>query len=109
MVYINNIYTGLLVFPFIAALFTLPYAVYQYNKHGLVSKYRTLIIAGWLMNGRFAFIVDAMILLLVFISRIYFIIYFINVVLRKGKLMPHDKLSGTLYMATDILGEENCK
>ena len=61
-----------------------------------------LIIAGWLMNGRFAFIVDVMIILLVFISRIYFIIYFINVVLRKGKLMPHDKLSGTLYMATDI-------
>ena len=32
------------MFPFIAAVFTLPYAVYQYNKHGSVSKYRTLII-----------------------------------------------------------------
>ena len=28
MVYINSIYTGLIVFPFIAAVFTLPYAVY---------------------------------------------------------------------------------
>ena len=61
-----------------------------------------LIIAGKLMNVRFAFIVDVMILLLLFISRIYFFIYFINVVLRKGKLMPHDKLSRTLYMATAI-------
>ena len=61
-----------------------------------------LIIAGWLMSIRFAFIIDIMILGLIFISRIYFFIYFINVILRKGKLMPHDKLSGTLYMATDI-------
>jgi hypothetical protein len=61
-----------------------------------------LIIAGKLMDVRFAFIVDVMILLLLFISRIYFFIYFINVVLRNGKLMPHDKLSRTLYMATAI-------
>ena len=61
-----------------------------------------LIIAGWLMSKRFAFIIDIMILGLVLISRIYFIIYFINVVIKKGKLMPHDKLSGTLYMVTDI-------
>ena len=61
-----------------------------------------LIIAGWLMGRRFAFIIDIVILGLVFISRIYFFIYLINVILRKGKLMPHDKLSGTLYMATGI-------
>ena len=60
-----------------------------------------LVIAGQLMNVRFAFIVDAMILLLLFISRIYFFIYFINVVLKKGRLMPHDKLSRTLYMAIE--------
>ena len=64
-----------------------------------------LIIAGQLMNVRFTFAVDVMILLLLFISRIYFFIYLINVVLRKGKLMPHDKLSGTIYMATDISGQ----
>lgn len=61
-----------------------------------------LIIAGWLMSRRSAFIIDIMILGLIFISRIYFFIYFINVILRKGKLMPHDRLSGTLYMVTDI-------
>ena len=61
-----------------------------------------LIIAGWLMSRRFSFLIDAMILGLLFISRIYFFIYFINVILRKGKLMPHDRLSGTLYMVTDI-------
>lgn len=61
-----------------------------------------LIIAGWLMGRRFAFIIDIGILGLVFISRIYFFIYLINVILRKGKLMLHDKLSSTLYMATGI-------
>ena len=64
-----------------------------------------LIIAGQLMNVRFTFAVDVMIVLLLFISCIYFFIYLINVVLRKGKLMPHDKLSGTIYMATDISGQ----
>jgi len=29
-------------------------------------------------------------------------ICFINIVLRKGKPMPHDILSGTVYMATEI-------
>lgn len=38
-------------------------------------------------------------ILLTAVSRIYFIWYFINVVLRKGKLMPHDKFSKTLYMS----------
>ena len=56
-----------------------------------------LIIADRLMGRRFAFIIDIMIPGLVFISRIYFI----DVVLRKGKSMPHDKICGTLYMATD--------
>jgi hypothetical protein len=43
-----------------------------------------------------------MILVLVAISRLYFVFYFINVVIRRGKLMPHDRLSGTLYMATEL-------
>ena len=58
-----------------------------------------LIIAGRLMSVRFSFIIDVIILGLTVVSRIYFFIYFINVVLRKGKLMPHDKLSRTRYMA----------
>ena len=49
MVYINSIYTGLIVFPFIAAVFTLPYAVYQYHKHGSVSKLRTVIIYSFIL------------------------------------------------------------
>ena len=61
-----------------------------------------LLAAGRLMNVRVAFIIDLIILGLVFVSRIYFFMYFINVVLRKGKPMPHDKLSRTLYMATEI-------
>ena len=60
-----------------------------------------LIIAGWLMSVRVAFIIDIIILVLTAISRLYFFIYFINVVLRKGRLMPHDKLSRTLYMVTE--------
>ena len=61
-----------------------------------------LILAGLLMSVRFAFIIDLLILVLTAVSRIYFIMYFINAVFRKGKLMPHDKLSGTLYMATEL-------
>ena len=61
-----------------------------------------LIIAGQLMSVRFAFIIDLIILGLTVVSRIYFFMYFINVILRKGKLMPHDKFSRTLYMATEI-------
>lgn len=55
MVYINNIYTGLLVFPFIAALITMPYAIYQYNRHGAVSKLRTLIIYSFILYMLIAF------------------------------------------------------
>ena len=55
MVYLTNIYTGLLVFPLIAAVFTLPYALYQYNKHGSVSKYRTLIIYSYILYMLIAF------------------------------------------------------
>ena len=55
MVYINNIYTGLLVFPFIAAVFTMPYAIYQYNRYGSVSKLRTLIIYSFILYMLIAF------------------------------------------------------
>ena len=61
-----------------------------------------LIIAGLLMNVRSAFAVDILILGLTAVSRVYFLVYLVNVVFRKGKLMPHDKLSGTVYMATAI-------
>ncbi len=61
-----------------------------------------LILAGLLMSVRFAFIIDLLILGLTAVSRVYFFMYFINAVFRKGKLMPHDKLSGTLYMATAL-------
>ena len=49
MVYINDVITGLIVFPFIAALFTFPYAIFQYHKYGSVSKYRTLIIYSFIL------------------------------------------------------------
>lgn len=55
MVYIDNIYTGLIVFPFIAAVFTLPYALFQYNRHGSISKYRTLVIYSFILYMLIAF------------------------------------------------------
>ena len=55
MVYIENIYWGLLIFPFIAAVFTLPYALYHYNKYGSVSKLRTLIIYSFILYMLIAF------------------------------------------------------
>ena len=44
MVYVDKIITALLIFPLIAGLFSLPYALYQYHKYGAVSKYRTLVV-----------------------------------------------------------------
>ena len=49
MVYINDVITGLLVFPFIAAVFTFPYVMVQYHRYGSVSKYRTLIIYSFIL------------------------------------------------------------
>lgn len=49
MVYIYDVIAGLSVFPFIAALFTLPYVMVQYHKYGSVSKYRTLIIYSFIL------------------------------------------------------------
>ena len=55
MVYINKTYTGLIVFPFLAALFPLPYAVFKYHKHGAVAKYRTVIIYSFILYMLIAF------------------------------------------------------
>ena len=49
MDYVDKILLGLLIFPLIAIVFTLPYAVYQYHKHGAVSKFRTLIIYSFIL------------------------------------------------------------
>lgn len=155
MVYINDVVTGLIVFPFIAALFTLPYAMVQYHRYGSVSKYRTLIvysfilymliayfmvilplpdrastvgntlqdhlnlipfrqiwlywhdkpiiIARWLAGGQNESVNGYVILILLFVSRLYFVIYFIKEAVLKGERpMAHDKLSGTAYMAVEI-------
>ena len=42
--YASNIVTGLLLFPLIAAVITLPYMVYQYRKVGSIPWLRTLIV-----------------------------------------------------------------
>lgn len=41
--------TGFAIFPFVAALITLPYVMYQYHKHSAVSKYRTLVIYSFVL------------------------------------------------------------
>ena len=43
MIYINTICTGLLCFPFVAIVFTLPFVMYEYHKYSAVSKYKTLV------------------------------------------------------------------
>lgn len=47
--YIKTILTGFAIFPFVAALITLPYVMYQYHKHSAVSKYRTLVIYSFVL------------------------------------------------------------
>ena len=49
MVYIEDVITGLIVFPFIAAVFTFPYVMVQYHRYGSVSKYRSLIIYSFIL------------------------------------------------------------
>ncbi|MBO4360012.1 MAG: VanZ family protein [Eubacteriaceae bacterium] len=49
MTYIETIKTGLMVFPFLAAAFTVPYAVSQYHKYGSVNRYRTLIVYSFML------------------------------------------------------------
>jgi uncharacterized RDD family membrane protein YckC len=57
------------------------------------------MIVCWLTSGQFAiFNNDLVTLGLLFVARLYFFWYFINIVFRKGALMPHDKLSGTYYI-----------
>jgi len=50
-----------------------------------------------------SFMNDLILLSLMIASRFYFIYYFFNEVIRSGaRKMPHDKLSKTVYMATEI-------
>ena len=44
MAYVSNIQTALLIFPFIAAVFTLPYLIYQYRKFGSIPWWKTLLV-----------------------------------------------------------------
>lgn len=44
MTYVSNIQTALLVFPLIAAVFTLPYLIYQYRTYGSVPWYKTVLV-----------------------------------------------------------------
>ncbi len=62
-----------------------------------------LIIVNWLTSGRFPVLMDPVInTILINLPTVYYIWYLINVVFRKGKPMPHDRLSDTVYMGTVI-------
>ena len=49
MTYIETIKTGLIAFPFLAAAFTIPYAVSQYHRYGSVNRLRTLIVYSFML------------------------------------------------------------
>lgn len=49
MTYIETIKTGLIAFPFLAAAFTIPYAVFQYHRYGSVNRLRTLIVYSFML------------------------------------------------------------
>ena len=49
MTYIEDILTGILVFPLLAMIFTMPYCLYQYHRYGAISKLRTLIIYSFIL------------------------------------------------------------
>ena len=47
--FVKTILTGFAIIPFVAALITLPYVMYQYHKHSAVSKYRTFVIYSFVL------------------------------------------------------------
>lgn len=62
-----------------------------------------MIIVGWLTSGQFTIHNnDCIFLTLIAVSKYYFVWYIINIVFRRGVLMPHDRLSGTQYMAIEM-------
>ena len=48
-VYTSDILTGLETFPFIAALITLPYLIYQYRKYGSIPALHTLVVYSFVL------------------------------------------------------------
>ena len=44
MTYVSNIQAALFIFPFIAALFTVPYLIFQYRKFGSVPWWKTFLV-----------------------------------------------------------------
>lgn len=47
--YMIPIKTAIITFPFIALLFTLPFLIYQYRKHGYINYYRALLLYSFLL------------------------------------------------------------
>lgn len=47
--YIITIKTAVITFPIFAALFTLPFLIYQYRKHGYINYYRAMILYSFLL------------------------------------------------------------
>jgi glycopeptide antibiotics resistance protein len=43
-VYINNIWVAVITFPLVAALITLPYALFQYRRYGAIPAFRTFVV-----------------------------------------------------------------
>lgn len=42
--YINNVYAAVLLFPFLSALLSVPYAIYQYRSYGSISLWKTFLV-----------------------------------------------------------------
>ena len=117
MTYLETIITGLFLFPFLAAVITLPYIAFQYRKYGSVSKYRTMIIYSlWLFTDfpmlaaaglphLFKDIPGVIIIALKVVSVAYIVVYMVNSIFRKKSfVMPHDKFSKTFYSAIAVKG-----
>ena len=49
MNYIISIKTAILVFPFIALLFSIPFILHQYHKYGSINPFRVLIVYSFIL------------------------------------------------------------
>lgn len=47
--YVEIFKTAMMVFPFVALLFTMPYVLFQYHKYGSINKFRSVIIYSFIL------------------------------------------------------------
>ena len=49
MAYVTAIKSSILIFPFIALIFTIPFILHEYHKYGSISPFKTLVVYSFIL------------------------------------------------------------